>query len=77
MEHDQICRVKSKRKKSKKKQRVHPLGHFLPPIIFVASLDWHPHANAIALARACFWFSDFFVFFCVCGDKRNGYTYLI
>jgi hypothetical protein len=63
MEHDQICRVKSKRNKSKNKQRVHPLGHFLPPIIFVASLGWHPHANAIALARVCFWFSDFFIFF--------------
>jgi hypothetical protein len=60
---DNIGKVKSKRKKSRKKQRVHPLGHFLPPIFFVASPDWHPHATAIALARACFWFSIFFVFF--------------
>jgi hypothetical protein len=35
----------------------------LPPMIFVASLGWRPHATVIALARVCFWFSSFFVFF--------------
>jgi hypothetical protein len=52
----------SKRGKNKRKSST-PWGHFLPPMIFVASLDWHPHASVTALARACFWFSDFFVIF--------------